>query len=195
MLKLRLQFHSEPDDSGAPNDGGAAKTFTQAEVDAMLQSEVDRRITMAQKKWEEKTKNQLTEAEKLAKMSSEEKYKYELEQKEGLLATKEKELNKRLNQIEALKVMEQKGISASLVDFIVSDDADTTMNNIKLFDKAIKDMVNKEIKNRLGQNGIPKTGTEVNKQITQAEFMKMSMAEKMEIFNNDIELYNKLMNK
>ena len=43
------------------------RTYTQEEVDALLQQETDRRISSAQKKWEKKSQEKVREAEKLAK--------------------------------------------------------------------------------------------------------------------------------
>ena len=74
------------------NNEGQPKTYTQEEVDALLQQETDRRVTSALKKAEAKNAEKLKEAEKLAKMNEEQKYAYELEQREAAIAEKEKAL-------------------------------------------------------------------------------------------------------
>lgn len=53
------------------------KTYTQEEVNKLLQSEADRRVSEALKKQQKK----FDEAQKLANMSSEEKLNYEYNQK------------------------------------------------------------------------------------------------------------------
>ena len=66
------------------------KTYTQEEVDKLLQSEADRRVSEALKKQAKKNEEKVREAEKLAKMSADEKYEYELEQREKAIQAKEK---------------------------------------------------------------------------------------------------------
>ena len=63
-------------------EGNEPKTYTQEEVDKLLQSEADRRVSEALKKQAKKNEEKVREAEKLAKMSADEKYEYELD-KEG----------------------------------------------------------------------------------------------------------------
>ena len=53
------------------------KTYTQEEVDKLLQQESDRRVTEALKKANKKNQEELREAEKLYKMNDQEKYEYE----------------------------------------------------------------------------------------------------------------------
>jgi flagellar motor switch protein FliM len=59
------------------------KTYSQAEVDALLQQESDRRVSSALKKQEEKLHKEFEtkqrEAEKLRSMNENEKFVYELE--------------------------------------------------------------------------------------------------------------------
>ena len=59
-----------------------AKTYTQEELDSLLQQETDRRVTEALKKAERKKQDEIKEAEKLARMNEAEKFQYELEQRE-----------------------------------------------------------------------------------------------------------------
>lgn len=72
--------------------GTETKTYTQEEVDKMLQSEVDRRITSALKKQAKNNEAKIKEAQKLAQMNESEKFQYELEQREKAIAEKEKAL-------------------------------------------------------------------------------------------------------
>ena len=67
------------------DDKGGAKTYTQEEVDELLQKETDRRVTAALKKQETK----LNEAAKLAAMNEQEKWEYQLKQREQAIAEKE----------------------------------------------------------------------------------------------------------
>ena len=60
-------------------------TYSKEEVDALIQQEADRRVTQALKKQSEKQAEKLREAEKLARMSAEEKANYEIEQSKKAL--------------------------------------------------------------------------------------------------------------
>lgn len=72
--------------------GTETKTYTQEEVDALLQREGDKRVTEALKKVERKNADKVREAQKLAQMDSQQKYEYELEQREKAIEEKEKAL-------------------------------------------------------------------------------------------------------
>ena len=68
--------------TGAENNNTEPKTYTQEEVDVLLQKEGDRRVTEALKTAERKNQEKVKEAQKLAQMNEQEKYQYELEQRE-----------------------------------------------------------------------------------------------------------------
>ena len=80
---------------GQESAAEVVKTYTQEEVDALLQREADRRVTAALKKQESKTR----EAEKLAKMNDEQKFQYELEQREKAIAEAINQLGEPLSQM------------------------------------------------------------------------------------------------
>lgn len=167
------------------------KTYTQAEVDAFLQAETDRRVTAALKKAEKRNAEKLREAQKLAQMNETEKYEYELQRREAAIAEKERELALAENKAEASKILAEKGISLQLIDFVVAEDAETMKSNIDLLDKAFKQSVKDEVNRRLAGNA-PKKGLPVDKAITREDFMKMSIDELMELKRNNPELYNSL---
>ena len=114
------------------------KTYTQEEVDALLQKEADRRVSEALKKANRKNEEKLKEAQKLAQMNEQQKYEYELEQREKAITEKEKALALAENKNEASKILAEKGLSLSLVDFVVAEDAETMNTNISLLDKKLK---------------------------------------------------------
>jgi hypothetical protein len=174
----------------APVTTESVKMYTQEE----LQAEADRRVTQALQKKEKEMGKKLTEAEKLAKMSTEDQYKYKLEQKEAELMSKEKEYTLRDNKIAAMKVLSEKEIPADLVDFVVNEDADVMMANINTLDKYIKTAVANQVKARLA-SPTPTKGLPSNTEMSRAEFDKLPFAKKVELQTNNRELYNKLMGK
>lgn len=167
------------------------KTYTEEEVQALLQQEADRRVTAALKKQEKKNQEAVREAQKLAKMNEAEKFEYELQQREAAIAAKEKELALMENKNEASKILADKGLSLALVDFVVAEDAETMNNNIKILEQAFKQSVKAEVEKRMGGT-TPKKGIPVNKTITQEEFAKMSYGEMLNLKAQDPELYRRL---
>lgn len=120
------------------NQEPEVKTYSEEEVQALLQQEGDRRVSEALKKAEKKKEAAIKEAQKLAAMNEQEKYEYELKQREEAIAQKEQQIALMENKNEASKILAEKGISISLVDFIVAEDADTMKSNIDLLDKALR---------------------------------------------------------
>ena len=174
---------------GNENQEQEVKTYTQEEVDALLQAETDRRISSAQKKWEKKSQEKVREAEKLAKLSEQERFQYELEQREKKIAEKEKQMALMENKAEASKALNERGISIALADFVVAEDADTMMENIKLLEEEFKKSVKAEVEKRLAGSS-PKKNLE-SKGISKEEFMKLSFAKQTELLNINPDLYGK----
>lgn len=167
------------------------KTYTQEEVDALLQSEVDRRITSALKKQQQKNEAKMREAEKLAKMSEQDRYSYELEQRERAIADRERDLALLENKNEASKILADKGIDLALVDFVVAETAEEMNDKINLLDKAFKKSVKAEVERRIG-GSTPKKGLPVDKTISKQDFLQMSFTELMELKRENPELYAEL---
>ena len=173
--------------------GTETKTYTQEEVDKMLQSEVDRRITSALKKQAKNNEAKIKEAQKLAQMNESEKFQYELEQREKAIAEKEKALALAENKNEAGKILADKGLSLSLVDFVVAEDAETMNSNIRLLEKAFKDSVKREVEKRLGSSA-PKKNLPPDETITKEQAKKMGIRDRQQLLMNNPELYNQLFN-
>lgn len=173
--------------------GTETKTYTQEEVDKMLQSEVDRRITSALKKQAKSNEAKIKEAQKLAQMNESEKFQYELEQREKAIEEKEKALALAENKNIASKILADKGLSLDLVDFVIAEDAETMNSNIRLLEKAFKDSVKREVEKRLGSSA-PKKNLPPDETITKEQAKKMGIRERQQLLMNNPELYNQLFN-
>lgn len=177
------------------NENPGTKTFTEQEVEKMIQSESDRRVTLALQRKEKEMSKKLTEAEKLAKMSEEDRIRYQLEQKESELQAKEREYLLRDNKMASMKVLADKGLPVELVDFVVDEDAETMNQKINKLEKYIKDTVASQVKAKVGGN-TPKQGNPANmNELTPADFKKLTYLERMELQRSNSELYNKLSGK
>lgn len=166
------------------------ETYTKAEMEALLQSESDRRVTEALKKAEKTTAKKISEAEKLAKMSEAEKYEYNLAEREKFIADKERQLSLSENKVTALTIMSEKGIPSTLIDFIVTEDADEMMANINLFQNEIAKAVRLEVSKRMA-SGNPKKGIGSDV-VSNESFKKMSLSEMNKLSTENPELFAKL---
>jgi hypothetical protein len=172
-------------------DESTPKTYSQEEFEAALQSETDRRVTAALKKAERKKEAEIAEATKLAKMNDEQRYQHELEKREQALVEKEKALALAENKAEASKVLSSRGISADLVELVVSDDADTMLSNINLLEKAFKNSVKAEVEKRLASK-TPQKNLPLDNNITKEGFHQMTLTQQAELFRTNPDLYKKL---
>ena len=108
------------------------KMYTQEEVDKLLQSEADKRVSEALKKQEKK----LEERQRLALMNEQEKYEYELKQREEALAERERKLALAEMKNETVKILADKGLSIDFADLVVDTDAAVVQNKIAMLEKA-----------------------------------------------------------
>lgn len=191
--ELRKDQHMEENKNSNPEtleegQDAAPKTYTQEEVDALLQQETDRRVTSALKKAQEKNAKKVKEAEKLAQMDAQQRYEYELQQREAAIAEKERQLTIAENTAEASKILANKGLSADLVQLVVAEDAETMQANIATLERAFKASVKEEVTKRLGSNA-PKRDLPLDKPVTLEEFKKMGLVERQNLATNNPELY------
>lgn len=163
------------------------KTYSESE----LQSEVDRRVSQAMEKAKRKTDAKVKEAEKLAKMNAEERYNYELEQREQAIAAKEKELAIAENKAAASAVLANNGLDAALVPLVVAEDAETMNDNINLLSKAFKASVKREVEARLATS-TPKKNLPLNQELTRESFRKLSLTEQAKLYESNPDLWTKL---
>ena len=169
-------------------------TLTQKELDDLIQRKSDARVTQALKTQEKKNAEKLKEAEKLAKMSADEKYAYELEQREKLIEQRELELALAENKNACAKILADKGLSLALVDFCVDTNADVMSDNIKKLDSAFKASVKAEVEKRLSSN-TPKRAIDTDEGITPEQFKKMSLAQQSQLFKESPDIYNAIVSQ
>lgn len=143
------------------------KTFTQAELDAIVKKRLDK----AEQKFNERL-NQLEEAQKLAQMSEQEKQQFEfdkrvkeLEQREQALLEKESAYSKQQYQNEIENQLKAKGLPTDLADLLINLDAETVAKKIDSMSNAIGASVNSEIENKLKSSSIPQEPTKQPKRL------------------------------
>lgn len=170
------------------------KTYTEEEVKEMLQREGDKRVSAAMKKAERKKEAAVKEAQRLAQMNDEQKYQYELEQREKAIAEKEKELSLAENKATASAVLADRGLSPQLVDMVVAEDAEEMMDKINRLDTAFKASVKEEVEKRLASK-TPKKNLPLDTQINREKFRTMPLSQQAELYKSNPDLYKQLTNK
>src|SRR5699024_8911177 len=105
------------------------KTYTQEELDKLLQAETDRKVSKAletsRAKWEQEYKEKLeaekSEAERLGSMTAEERARAEFEKEKAEWLKEKTEFEKERLKLEATKILDAEGLPISFVDYVLTD--------------------------------------------------------------------------
>lgn len=128
----------------------------QAEFDRRVQKAIDTALTNAQDKWKALTDDKLSEAEKLAKMTKEEKGQYLQQKREKELADRETAITRKELAAEAKNTLAEKGLPVELADVLNYTDADTCKKSLEAVDKAFQKAVEAAVEEKLKGGKPPK---------------------------------------
>ena len=175
------------EEGGQPQDNPEVKTYTQEEVLALLQKESDKRVTEALKKQQKKYEKQLS----LSKLDGDEREKAEKDDRiaelEGLIA----QMNVEKNKSELKSVLGSRGLSAEFADILnITDDIEASQAAIDKLDKLFKAAVKAEVEKRLAGTA-PKGNGGTPAEMTKEQWMKLPLAQKQRIANENPELFAK----
>lgn len=197
MIPMKLQIFAEGGEdgdgagaedgngggSGIDNPGAAGPKLVsfdeflkgdgnQAEFDRRVQKAVNTAVTKAQQKWQALADENLSEAEKLAKMTKEEKAQYLQQKKEKELIDRETEITRKELMAEAKNTLAEKKLPVGLADVLNYADADSCSKSISAVEKAFQEAVETAVQERLKGGKPPKKAPENNddleKQIEEA---------------------------
>lgn len=167
MYKKFKIFFSPEDDGGA--SGGIEISKTPEQSNNNQQSQVNNQtkdqlnqpdnksytqedITKLQEKFETDKQAAIEEALKKAKMTADEKAKYEQETKLKEIEEREKQIALRELKADAMKILAQKNIPSNMLDFLVGEDLEKTKLNIDSFkvefDKALQTQLDERLKGK-----------------------------------------------
>ena len=122
----------------------------QAEFDRRVKKAVNTAVTNAQEKWQALTDDKLSEAEKLAKMTKEEKAQYMQQKKEKELSDREAAITRKELMAEAKNTLASDGLPQELAEVLDYSDADTckkSMEKVKeVFQRAVETAVEEKLK-------------------------------------------------
>ena len=175
-----------------------AKTYTAEEVDALLQSEADRRVTSAMKKKEREIaalKKQIENEKTLSQLDEESRATAEKDMKIAELEGQLKDFQMAQTKNEVMKVLNARGLSAEFADMLaIGTDTEEAQQMIDSFDKLFKKEVAREVKARLAEtSAVPQIAEAMSGKMTKEQFNKLSIAEQQAMYNSDPELVRNLL--
>ena len=169
--KNELQ-NTEPD-----NNDSNIKIFTQEEVNEIVAKRLGKERAKIEKEIARKSYEEgLSEAEKLAKMTKEEKAQYEFNKKVADLEAKEKEFNTRELKQSALEILTDKGFNIEQSKLIATvlnyDDADKCKQSIEALEKVINKAVEIHFNAKEKTKTIPRVENKNTGEITWNDVLK-----------------------
>ena len=181
----------------ANNEEGTEHTEPEKKYsDEDVNNIIDKKFAKWQKEKDEALKakeDAIEEAKKLEKMNAEEKQEHERKKLEEELAEyKRKDQFYQLSK-EASKMLSEHNIHADdeLLSFVVKDDASATQTAVNSFVTMFNDKVEEGVKQALSGKS-PKVHAKTEKVISAEEFKNMTYPEKVQLKNDNPEMYNKI---
>ena len=166
------------------------KTYSQEEVNELLQREADRRVSSALAK-------QKREYEKKLSLSNLDENQRAVAERDNTIAELQeqlKEFRTIQSKNEVIKVLDARGLSPQFADLIaIDDDVEAAQSRIDTLDALFKKAVQEEVKRRLASPA-PKVGANEG-ELNNERFKKMSLKERQELYTTNPELYKKLSGK
>ena len=135
------------------------RTFTRAEIGKMLSAE--------RSKWEAEQEAKENEAKKLAKMNSDEKQKYQLDQREQELANREQAIARKELTAEAKAMLSERDLPVELVNVVDLTSAETVSESITSIQKAWEESVQKGVSERMKGSAPIKNAQTVQQEVTE----------------------------
>lgn len=166
------------------------KTFTQAELDDIIQKEKAKAKRSAEREYKAK----MDEAEKLRKMNAEQKAEYEAQKQADRIAELEAQLNRNGLEKEASKMLSEAGIIVDddILNFVVKDDAEGTQEAVNALSSLVNDLADKKVSEMLKGRTPKKVEQSTSGVITKEQFNKMGYKDRNELLQNNPELYHQL---
>ena len=208
LLSMNLQFFAEnpaagadnASDNGAPDeaenkpvetgsDNDQPKTFTQEEVDKM----VEKRMARYDRAHQKEVESAKSEATKLAKMNKDQKKDYELQQAQQKAQDAEAQLARYQLRDTVRKQLVDGGFTPeeSDIDLVVTADAETTKQNGDALLAMVERIRNDERQKTLSGTTPKVSGTQVKAPNAQ-EFMKYSYDQRIKLKHDNPTLYSQL---
>lgn len=176
--------------SAQEEEKATKKTFTQSQLDEIIQREKAKAKRSAEKEYQAK----MDEAEKLRQMNESQKAEYEQEKQRAYIAELEAKINRSGLEREASKMLSEGGIAVDdkILALVIKDTAESTQEAVESFVALVNDLADKKVGEKL-KGKTPKKMEDVSDGgITKEQFNKMGYQSRNELLQNNPELYHKL---
>ena len=218
-LPFNLQFFAEGGDAAGAEGGNGGGTETsgdetntgeeekpktlddllkdgtyQAEFDRRMQKGIETALEKQRSKYEALMNDKLSEAEKLAKMTKEEKAEYQSRKREKDLADREAAITRRELMAEAKNTLAEKKMPVKLAELLVYTDADACKKSMEALEAAWQEAVEAGVQEQL-KGGTPMKKAPDNPAVTKEQFAKMGYTERLKLKTETPELYKQLTGK
>ena len=176
--------------SGQEEEKTTEKTFTQSQLDEIIQKEKAKAKRSAEKEYQAK----MDEAEKLRKMNEVQKAEYEQEKQRAYIAELEAKINRSGLEREASKMLSEGGIAVDdkILGLVVKDTAESTQEAVESFVALVNELADKKVGEKLKGKTPKKMEDTSAGEITKEQFNKMGYRSRNELLQNNPELYHKL---
>lgn len=173
-----------------PGNTEVDKTFTQDELDHIVQERVKRAVAKAQKDAEDKIKQAQSEGERLAKLTKDERAKEEEAKRLADLEAREKAIAVKELRIETQSLLADEGLPIEFLDVVMADTAEAVKDNITSVRKVFDEAVEKRVNERLTQDK-PRRGATAGA-MSKAEIMAVTdVNERQKLIAENLELFRK----
>lgn len=176
--------------SGQEEEKTTEKTFTQSQLDEIIQKEKAKAKRSAEKEYQAK----MDEAEKLRKMNEVQKAEYEQEKQKAYIAELEAKINRSGLEREASKMLSDGGIVVDdkILSIVVKDTAESTQEAVESFVALVNELADKKVGEKLKGKTPKKMEDTSAGEITKEQFNRMGYQSRNELLQNNPELYHKL---
>ncbi len=166
------------------------KTFTQSQLDEIIQKEKAKAKRSAEKEYQAK----MDEAEKLRQMNESQKAEYEQEKQRAYIAELEAKINRSGLEREASKMLSEGGIAVDdkILGLVVKDTAESTQEAVESFVALVNELADKKVGEKLKGKTPKKMEDTSAGEITKEQFNRMGYQSRNELLQNNPELYYKL---
>lgn len=172
IYTMNLQLFAEEETAAAGAEGSNAggtetgekseKLYSHAEVENIINRRFAKLQRESEKQAEQARKEGITEGEKLANMSADERIKAQQEKaesdfkaREDALKQREAEVARKELRAQAVETLNEKGLPAGLADLLVYTDAESCNASIATVEKTFRDAVKAEVDKRLAASAAP----------------------------------------
>lgn len=177
------------------------KTYTQDELDKLLQAETDRKTTKAletaKAKWEEefksKIENDRSETEKLAKLSEAERIEAIWKKKEQEWETERLQNQTEKLEAQTIKELSFSGLPTEFASYLLADNAESIKQNIDTFKLKWSEALEKAVDERIKSTGsTPQSSNKQASAYTKEQLAKMNYHERAKVVAENPDLLKQL---